>query len=134
MPDDHISWPHSRRINPLIDRYVTTDLPLLDIIRKTPTIDNPCTQALLLIAECLAGERLAKDWIAAAEAAPEARSPVLRNSGSLNASRAAIPFASSVLSVTPSLITITFVRHAPAWANTARTAFTRVALLRFKTV
>jgi DNA-binding NtrC family response regulator len=60
----------TRRINPLVDRYVTTDLPLEEIIRNTPTVDNPCTKALLLIAECLAGERLAKDAIAAAEAAP----------------------------------------------------------------
>jgi len=61
---------HSRRVNPLVDRYVTTDLPLQTIIRNTPTIDNPCTRALLLISECLAGERLAKEAIVAAESAP----------------------------------------------------------------
>ncbi|MBT3191137.1 MAG: sigma 54-interacting transcriptional regulator [Verrucomicrobia bacterium] len=60
----------NRRINPLVDRYVTTDIPLAEIIRNSPTVDNPCTKALLLIAECLAGKRLAKEAIAAAESAP----------------------------------------------------------------
>ena len=68
--NDEPTTPLGRRINPLIDRYVTTDIPLHEVIRNTPTVDNPCTRALLLLAECLAGKRLAKDAIAAAEAAP----------------------------------------------------------------
>jgi DNA-binding NtrC family response regulator len=64
------SAPQPRRVNPLVDRYVTTDLPLEEIILNTPTVDNPCTRALLLIAECLAGKRLAREAITAAEAAP----------------------------------------------------------------
>ena len=62
----------SLRTNPIIERYITSDLSLQEIIRSSSSnrADSPCAKALLLISECLAGKRLAKDAITAAENAP----------------------------------------------------------------
>jgi len=59
-----------RRVNPIVDRYVTTDLPLLAILQNTPELRSPMVQALLHIQECLAGRRLARDAMSTAQAAP----------------------------------------------------------------
>jgi DNA-binding NtrC family response regulator len=56
-----------RRHNPLVDRYVTTDLPLTDILADAPQPRQPVAQALLLIEECLNGNRLARDVLRIAE-------------------------------------------------------------------
>ena len=60
----------ARRLNPIVDRYVTTDLPLLDIARLAPTRQHPLVKALVLTQECLTGSRLARDAISASEAVP----------------------------------------------------------------
>jgi len=59
----------NRRTNPIVDRYVTTDLPVLDFARSVPS-GGPLLDALVRIHECLQGKRLAKDAIAAAHAVP----------------------------------------------------------------
>ena len=51
--------PETRRLNPIVDRYVTTDLPLLDIARLAPTRSHPLVKALVLMQESLTGNRLA---------------------------------------------------------------------------
>jgi len=67
MPDDTLT---SRRADPLVDRYVTTDLPLLQILHRAPNPDNPIVKALTMLRECLEGQRLAKDAIEAAQSVP----------------------------------------------------------------
>jgi len=59
-----------RRANPFVDRYVTTDLPLHDILSRAPRPRTPLVQALIYIEECLDGRRLAKNAINAAELVP----------------------------------------------------------------
>ena len=48
----------SRRLNPLVDRYVTTDLPLQAILETAPKPHTKLVRALLLLQECLGGRRL----------------------------------------------------------------------------
>lgn len=57
-----------RRHNQIVDRYVTTDLPLTAILADAPHPLQPVAQALLAIEECLNGKKLAKDAIRIAEA------------------------------------------------------------------
>ena len=56
-----------RRHNPLVDRYVTTDLSLTAILADAPHPLPPVVQALYAIEECLNGKRLAKDALRIAE-------------------------------------------------------------------
>ncbi|MBM4142508.1 MAG: AAA family ATPase [Lentisphaerae bacterium] len=58
------------RLNQYVDRYVTTDAPLHDILVSAPVPRSPLVQSLLYIEECLAGRRLAKNAIDAAEQVP----------------------------------------------------------------
>lgn len=58
----------SRRLNPVVDRFATTDLPLGVIIDATPKPHAKQIKALQLLQDCLDGRRLAKDAINAARA------------------------------------------------------------------
>lgn len=58
------------RSNPIVERYITTDLGLRTIIQNTPEPRSPAAQSLLYIEECLKGKRLAKAAIRAAQAVP----------------------------------------------------------------
>jgi DNA-binding NtrC family response regulator len=60
-----------RRFNPVVDRFVTTDLPLQEIIASTAAISlSKIEMALLMLCDCLDGRRLARDAIEAAENVP----------------------------------------------------------------
>jgi DNA-binding NtrC family response regulator len=54
----------------VVDRFVTTDLPLLDIIKSTAAPDSSVTTAALAMEESLAGRRLARDAIRLAQVVP----------------------------------------------------------------
>ena len=61
----------SRRFNPVVDRFVTTDLPLQEIIAGTASAPlPPVLAALVMLCDCLDGRRLARDAIGAAEGVP----------------------------------------------------------------
>jgi len=61
----------SRRFNPVVDRFVTTDLPLQEIIAGTASPPlPPILTALVMLCDCLDGRRLARDAIGAAESVP----------------------------------------------------------------
>jgi len=61
----------SRRFNPVVDRFVTTDLPLQEIIASTaPSPLPPILTAMVMLCDCLDGRRLARDAIGAAESVP----------------------------------------------------------------
>lgn len=60
----------SQRSDPIADRYVTTDIPLLQILHGAPNQENPIIKALIMLRECLEGQRLAKESIETAESVP----------------------------------------------------------------
>ena len=62
------SSPH--RISPETDRYVTTDLPLLEILQNSTRKGVPAIDALLQLELCLAGKTLARTAIDAADSVP----------------------------------------------------------------
>lgn len=53
----------------VVQLYLTTDTPILDILRQVSP-DDAVTQALLALYECLSGKRLAKQAIELAQAVP----------------------------------------------------------------
>jgi len=59
-----------KRKNPIVDRYVTTDLSLSAILAQLPDPGSPVIRALLYLQECLDGKRLAREALDAAQAAP----------------------------------------------------------------
>jgi DNA-binding NtrC family response regulator len=56
----------SRRLNPVVDRFVTTDLPIQEIATISGTPDSPMLRALVMMANCLDGQVLARDAMVAA--------------------------------------------------------------------
>jgi len=61
----------NRRFNPVVDRFVTTDLALQAIIVQTaPSPPPPIQNAISLLSDCLDGRLLARDAIQAAKAIP----------------------------------------------------------------
>ncbi len=59
-----------RRLNPVVDRYVTTDLPIQEIVANSGSSDTPMLRAIVMLADCLDGRALARDALAAAKAVP----------------------------------------------------------------
>ncbi len=60
-----------KRRDPIVGRFVTTDVPLLHVLKTgAPGLSSPVAQALQGILECLQGQRLAMDAIQAAQQAP----------------------------------------------------------------
>ena len=55
------------RHDPIVDRYVTTDIPIRDITIHTSSPQPDLNRAIRMIQECLLGKRLARDAIKAAE-------------------------------------------------------------------
>jgi len=62
--------PLSHRISPETDLYVTTDLPLLEILESPTREGVPVIDALLQLELCLSGKTLARDAINAAGGVP----------------------------------------------------------------
>jgi DNA-binding NtrC family response regulator len=61
----------NRRFNPVVDRFVTTDLALQAIIAQTsPSPPPPIQNAISLLSDCLDGRLLARDAIQAAKEIP----------------------------------------------------------------
>ncbi len=59
-----------KRNDPVVDLYVTTDISLQEIFQQVPKSVNPTAKALRRLDHCLAGQGLAREAIAAAEAVP----------------------------------------------------------------
>ena len=55
------------RHDPIVDRYVTTDIPILDITIHTSSPQPELSRAIRMMQESLLGKRLARDAIKAAE-------------------------------------------------------------------
>lgn len=60
----------SKRINPIIERFVTSDTRLETILQETTEPRPVLAQASLYMQECLNGKRLAKDAVQAARSVP----------------------------------------------------------------
>ena len=56
-----------KRSHPLVDRYVTSDIPLQSLIQNTATVPSPGADALLALEQSLEGKRLARDAIELAQ-------------------------------------------------------------------
>ncbi len=67
MPKPDLTRP---RHNPVVDLYVTTDLPLSLIFEQAPKTVDPVARALRRLDACLAGTGMAKEAIEAAGKAP----------------------------------------------------------------
>jgi DNA-binding NtrC family response regulator len=52
-----------RRMNPVVDRYITTDVPMGVLVQATPVPRSPLMDAILAIHDCLEGRLLAKEAI-----------------------------------------------------------------------
>ncbi|MCE9615015.1 MAG: sigma 54-interacting transcriptional regulator [Lentisphaerae bacterium] len=59
-----------KRASEVVDRYVTTDLPLITILQEVKEPRSLLAQAILHLHDCLEGRRLAKDAVAMAQAVP----------------------------------------------------------------
>jgi DNA-binding NtrC family response regulator len=56
-----------KRSHPLVDRYVTSDIPVQSLIQNTATVPSPVADALLALEQSLEGKRLARDAIELAQ-------------------------------------------------------------------
>ena len=57
--------------DPIIDRYITTDIPILDIVIHTSSPHHQLTKAIRMMQESLLGKRLARDAIKIAQNIPQ---------------------------------------------------------------
>ena len=67
MSDPEIT---EKRSNAIVDRYVTTDIPLPTLLQEPGEPRTMLVQALLHLYDCLEGKRLAKDAVAMAQTVP----------------------------------------------------------------
>ncbi len=59
-----------KRASAVVDRYVTSDLPLAVLLQELPQPRSLLVEALLHLHDCLEGRRLAKEAVAMAQAVP----------------------------------------------------------------
>lgn len=65
----------TQKRDPIIDRYVTTDIPILDIVIHTSSPHHhQLSKAIRMMQESLLGKRLARDAIKTAQNVPQEKS------------------------------------------------------------